>query len=143
MRMWLLIILFSVISTSCNNNTLAERKIKKTVITFLDAVEKKDGNKYKSLIYESEVYPGVISMEKKFFYKNYKKINSDVNLKENIKIKDTIFNGAKRKYVQYRIKNNNADYFQKPLIITFIFYDQIGYDKIYNHSIFDNMLDWE
>jgi len=122
---------------------LAERKIKKTVITFLDAVEKKDGNKYKSLIYESEVYPGVISMEKKFFYKNYKKINSDVNLKENIKIKDTIFNGAKRKYVQYRIKNNNADYFQKPLIITFIFYDQIGYDKIYNHSIFDNMLDWE
>ncbi len=143
MRIWILIILFSIISTSCNTKASAERKIKRTVISFLDAVEKKDGSKYKSLIYESEAYPGVISMEKKFFYKNYKRINSTIDLKENIKIKDTIFNGAKRKYVQYRIKNNNPDYFQKPLIITFIFYDQIGYDRICNHSIFDNMLDWE
>ncbi|MBL3550533.1 hypothetical protein [Chryseobacterium sp. KMC2] len=143
MRIWILIILFSVISTSCNSKASAERKIKKTVTSFLDAVEQKDGSKYQSLIYESESYPGVISMEKSFFYKNYKKINSNIDLKESIKIKDTIFNRAKRKYVQYHIKNNNPDYFQKPLIITFIFYDQIGYDKIYNHSIFDNMLDWE
>lgn len=143
MRIWILIILLSFISTSCNNKASTERKIKRTVTSFLDAVEKKDGSKYKSLIYESEAYPGVISMEMTFFYKNYKRINSNADLKQNIKIKDTIFNGAKRKYVQYHIKNNNPDYFQKPLIITFIFYDQIGYDKIYNHSIFDNMLDWE
>lgn len=141
MRIWI-IILLGVILTSCNTNDSAETKIRKTVISFLDAVEKKDGNKYKSLVYESQAYPGVISMEKKFFFENYKKIDSISDLKGNIKIKDTVFNGAKRKYVQYYVKNSNPNYFQKPLIITFIFYDKIGYDQIYNHSIFDNMLDW-
>lgn len=143
MRIWTLVVLLSITLTSCNTQASAERKIKRTVVSFLDAVEKKDGSKYTSLIYESEAYPGVISMEKRFFYKNYEKINSYVDLKKNIKIKDTVFNGAKRQYVQYYIRNSNPNYLQKPLIITFIFYDQIGYDQIYNHSIFDNMLDWE
>lgn len=143
LRNWVFVILVGVIFTSCNTKVSDESKIKKTLIIFFNALEKKDESKYNSLIYEYEAYPGVISMEKKFFYKNYNRINSSVNLKDNIKIKDTIFNGATRKYVQYRIKNKNQEYLQKPLIITFIFYDQIGYDQIYNHSIFDNMLDWE
>ena len=140
-KIFLLVVMISLIS--CNTETSAKRKITKTITNFLDAVEKNDGNEYKSLIYESEQYPGVISMEKSFFYKNYKKINSHINLKENIKIKDTVFNGAERKYVQYRIKNSNPNYLQNPLIITFIFYKQVGYDKIYNPSVLDNFLDWE
>lgn len=135
--------LIGTILMSCNTEASAKRKITKTVTKFWNAVEKNNGDEYKALIYESEKYPGVISMEKRFFNKNYKKINSYINLKENIKIKDTIFNGSKRKYVQYRIKNDNQNYVQKPLIITFIFYKQVGYDKIYNPSVLDNFLKWE
>ena len=128
---------------SCNTEASAKRKITKTVTDFWNAVEKNDGNEYKSLIYESEKYPGVISMERKFLNKNYNKINSYINLKENIKVKDTVFNGAKRQYVQYWIKNNKPNYTQKPLIITFIFYQQVGYDKVYNPSVLDDFLKWE
>lgn len=143
MKEIVLMFFFGFALLSCNTQASSERKIKKTVTSFLDAVEKNDGNTYKSLIYNSEQYPGVISMEKSFFNKNYKKINSYINLKENIKIKDTVFNGAKRKYVQYRIKNSNPNYSQKPLIITFIFYKQVGYDKINNPSVLDNFLKWD
>ncbi len=137
------ILLISLVLISCNTEASAKRKITKTVTNFWNAVEKNDGNEYKSLIYESEKYPGVISMERKFLNKNYNKINSYINLKENIKVKDTVFNGAKRQYVQYWIKNNKPNYTQKPLIITFIFYKQVGYDKVYNPSVLDDFLKWE
>lgn len=143
MRIKILICMLGVLLVSCNTQASKERKIRRTVTEFLDAVEKDDGSKYKSLIYESEQYPGVISMERKFLNKNYKKINSYINLKENIKIKDTIWAGAKMKYVQYRIKNNNPNYLRNPLLITFIFYDQKGYDKICNPGVLKNFLDWE
>ncbi|MDV7695863.1 hypothetical protein N6B72_02925 [Chryseobacterium soli] len=64
------ILLLGAILISCNTKISAERKIKQTVTEFLSAVEKDDGSKYKSLIYKSEVYPGVISMEKHFLQKN-------------------------------------------------------------------------
>ena len=143
MKTKIFILLISLMLVSCNTEASAKRKIANTVTNFLNAVEKNDVNEYKSLIYESEKYPGVISMERKFFNRNYKKINSYINLKENIKIKDTVFNGAKRKYVQYNIMNSNPNYLQKPLIITFIFYKQAGYDQIYNPSVLDNFLNWE
>ncbi|TXF77775.1 hypothetical protein [Chryseobacterium sp.] len=143
MRTIILIVWFSVSLLSCNTQTSKDRKIKRTVTEFLNAVEKNDANKYKSLIYESDLYPGVISMEKKFFNKNYNKINSIVDLKKNIQVKDTIFNTVKRQYVQYRIKNSNPDYLHKPLIITFMFYEQVGYDKIYNPGVLKNFLEWE
>lgn len=143
MKIKIFILLISVILVSCNTEASAKRKITKTVTNFWNAVEKNDGNEYKSLIYESEKYPGVISMERKFLNKNYNKINSYINLKENIKVKDTVFNGAKRQYVQYWIKNNKPNYTQKPLIITFIFYQQVGYDKVYNPSVLDDFLKWE
>ncbi|KFF12022.1 hypothetical protein IW15_10585 [Chryseobacterium soli] len=64
------ILLLGAILISCNTKISAERKIKQTVTEFLSAVEKDDGSKYKSLIYKSEEYPGVISMEKHFLQKN-------------------------------------------------------------------------
>ncbi|WP_299182880.1 hypothetical protein [uncultured Chryseobacterium sp.] len=143
MRIWILIVLFGVISTSCNTKVSAERKIKRTVTTFFSAVEKNSTNQCRDLIKDGHDAYGSIHMQVHFLNKNYKKINSYVNLKENIKVKDTIYVGSKMKYVQYRIKNNNPKYLEKPLTITFIFYDQTGYDKIFNSSVVENFLDWE
>ena len=50
-----------------NRMTRAQNVVNKA--DFLNALEKDDGSKYKSLIYESEEYPGVISMEKYFCIK--------------------------------------------------------------------------
>ncbi|KFF12021.1 hypothetical protein N6B72_02920 [Chryseobacterium soli] len=144
MRIKILLVLLGVILISCNTNSSAERKIKKTVTSFLDAVERDKPNECVNLIHDGSGSYGGIHMDVSFLYKHYKKINSEVDLKKNIKVKDTIYVGAKMKYVQYRIKNSNPNYLQKPLIITFIFYDQVGYDKIFNSSFLDNnMLNWE
>ncbi|MFP3596103.1 hypothetical protein [Chryseobacterium sp. SIMBA_029] len=103
MRIKILLVLLGITLISCNTKASAERKIKRTVTEFLSAVEKDDGSKYKSLIYESEEYPGVISMEKHFLHKNYIKINAIVNLRENIKIKDTIYKNGNMSNIILRI----------------------------------------
>ena len=135
--------MLGVLLISCNTQASKERKIRRTVTEFLDAVEKEKANQCTDLIKDGHNAYGSIHMQVHFLNKNYKKINSNVNLKKNIKVKDTIYVGAKMKYVQYRIKNNNPNYLQKPLIITFIFYDQTGYHKIFNSSFVENFLDWE
>ncbi|ROH98154.1 hypothetical protein [Chryseobacterium daecheongense] len=143
MRIWTLVVLLSITLTSCNTQASAERKIKRTVTSFLGAVEKNSTNQCADLIKDGHDAYGSIHMQVHFLHKNYKKINSYVNLKKNIKVKDTIYVGTKMKYVQYQIKNSNPNHLQKPLIITFIFYEQIGYDKIFNSSVVENFLDWE
>lgn len=142
MKIKIFTLLFGIILISCNTKASKEREIKKTVTKFLNAVERDDKKEGRELIYNSKHFYGGINMELSFFHKNYKKINSYIDLKNNIKVKDTIYLlGQKFKYVQYHIKNSNDSL--KPLMITFIFYDQVGYDKIYNCCIFNNMLDWE
>lgn len=144
MRIKILLVLLGAILISCNTKAKVERKIKTTVTSFLDAVEKDKLNECVNLIHDGGGSYGGIHMDVSFLYKNYKKINSRVDLKKNIIVKDTIYVGTKMKYVQYKIKNNNPNYSKKPLIITFIFYDQVGYDKIFNSSFLNNnMLDWE
>ncbi len=143
MRTKILTILFGILLISCNTEASAKREITKTVTSFLDAVEKNNTNQCRDLIKDGHDSYGSIHMQVRFLNKNYKKINSYVNLKESIKVKDTVYVGAKMKYVQYRVKNSNPNYLQKPLTITFVFYKHNGYDKISNSFFLDNFLDWE
>lgn len=136
-------ILLSILLVSCNTQASRERKIKQTVTEFLDAVEKNSTNQCRDLIKDGDNSYGSLHMQVRFLNKNYKKINSYVNLKNSIKVKDTLFLGAKMNYVQYYIKNSKPNYTQKPLIITFMFYKDAGYDKIFNSNFLDNFLDWE
>jgi len=141
--MKIFILLISAVLISCNTKASAERKIKKTVTNFWNAVERKKVSQCIDLIKDGQDYYGSINMQVSFLNKNYKKINSYINLKENINVKDTVYVGAKMKYVQYRIKNSKPNYTQHPLLITFIFYDQTGYDKVFNSAFTDNFLKWE
>lgn len=143
MRAIILIILFGFALFSCNTQATKERKIKKTVTKFWNAVEHKKVSQCVDFVKDGHDYYGGIHMQVSFLNKNYKKINSYINLKENVKIKDTVYVGAKMKYVQYCIKNSKPNYTQKPLLITFIFYDQAGYDKIFNSVFTENFLNWE
>ncbi|MFC0346036.1 hypothetical protein [Epilithonimonas hispanica] len=136
-------LLISLLLFSCNTQAIKERKIKKTVENILNAIEKNSTNQCMDLIKDSKGSYGSINMQVHFLNRNYKKINSQIDLRENIKVKDTIYVGAKMQYVQYKVVNNNANYVEKPLLITFIFYDQEGYDKIFNSSFVENFLDWE
>lgn len=135
--------MLSLVLLSCNTQASRERKIKQTVTEFLNAVEKDKTNQCRDLIKDGHNSYGSIHMQVRFLNRNYKKINSYVNLKNNIKVKDTLFFGAKMNYVQYYVQNNKSNYKQKPLIITFMFYKEIGYNKIFNSNFVENFLDWE
>lgn len=132
-----------ILLVSCNTNSSANTKIKKTVISFLNGIEKGNTNQCRDLIHNGHEYYGSIHMQVHFLNKNYKKINSYIDLKKNINIKDTVYSGAKMKYVQYDIKNDDPKKDRKPLIITFIFYNEVGYDKIFNSFFVENILEWQ
>ncbi len=55
-----------------------------------------------------------------------------------------MFAENKQKYVQYTIKKeNDTTYLKKPLIITFMFYRPVGFNKIYNPVILENHIGWD
>ncbi|CAA7386371.1 hypothetical protein [Chryseobacterium fistulae] len=144
---YILVILFLLNINCCVNQTKKdEKQIKKTVIQYFKAFKENDLHTYNSLIYNSDNYPGITASELFFLNKNYNKINSRENLLDNIKIKDTtdIIPSVKMKYVQYVYKNEkDSNNMKKPLIITLMFYKQIGFNKIYQPVILQNHIGWD
>ena len=140
-----LILIFFSISCCVNQQQKDEEQIKNTVKEYWKAVKADDLEKCKSLIDNSETFSGGIQGEFYFLQKNYGKINPNDILLQNIKVKDTTSTipSIKLKYVQYIIKEkNDPDNLKKPLIITYLFYDRIGYDKIFNASTLQNHIGW-
>jgi hypothetical protein len=135
-----LIFLYSCTNTQRNPE---EGEIKKTVANFWKSVDENNLNEYTKMIYDSENYPGVTSSELFFLHKHRDLINKQQRLK-NIKIKDTIgfVPNVKLKYVQYKyFKDSNKS--KEPLIITLMFYESIGLNKIYNPVILQNHIGWD
>lgn len=129
-----------------NQKQKDQEEIKQTVKNYFSAVKANDLEKCKFLIEDSENYSGVIQGEFNFLHKNYDEINPNDVLLRNILIKDTLvtFTNEKEKYVQYIIKNDkNPNNLKKPLIITFMFYKPVGYDKIFNRIILQNHIGWD
>jgi len=139
-------ILVILLSTSCvNQKEKDEQQIKNTVREYWKAVKENDLQKCNSLIEDSETYFGGIQGQFYFLQKNYDKINPNDILLKNIKVKDTTATipSVKLKYVQYFIKDqNDPNNLKKPLIITYLFYKEIGYNKIFNASILQNHIGW-
>lgn len=134
------------ISCCVNQKKKDEEQIKETVTKYWKAVKENDLKSYNSLIYDSENYPGVTASELFFLNKNYDVINSKENVLNNIRIKDTtdIIPSVKMKYVQYTYKKkNDSNNLKKPLIITLMFYKQMGLDKIYYPVILQNHIGWD
>jgi len=144
---YITIILFLLSISSCvNQRKKDDEQIKNTITEYLKAVKENDLQKCKSLIEDGETYSGGIQGQFYFLQKNYERINPNNVLLKNIKIKDTIgtIPSVKLKYVQYTIKKDNDNtYLKKPLIITFMFYKPVGYDKIFNASILQNHIGWD
>ena len=102
-------------------------------------MEKGEFNQSVTLFHDGDSYSGALHM---YFYKlkkHYKYLNDEKKFKENIRIKDTIYIGQKMKYVQYYIKDKKQN--KQPLIITFIFWKENGYDNIYSTK-FENLIKW-
>ncbi|SEG62796.1 hypothetical protein SAMN05421847_3019 [Halpernia humi] len=117
----------------------AEKQIKKTVSEYWTLMEKGEFNQSVKLFHDGESYSGGLHM---YFYKlqkHYKYLNEEKKFKENIIVKDTTYIGQKMKYVQYYIKDKKQK--KPPLIITFIFWKENGYDNIYSTK-FENLLEW-
>ncbi|ASW73628.1 hypothetical protein IQ37_19325 [Chryseobacterium piperi] len=134
------------ISCCVNQKKKDEEQIKNTVKEYLKAVKENDLQKVYGLIDDSDTFFGGIQGEFYFLKKNYDKINPNNILLKNIKVKDTVVTFAqnKQKYVQYVIKKeNDSNYLKKPLIITFMFYKPVGYNKIYNSVILQNHIGWD
>lgn len=134
------------ISCCVNQKKKNEEQIKETVTKYWKAVKENDLQTYNSLIYDSENYPGVTASELFFLNKHYNTINSKEKFLNNIKIKDTtdIIPSVKMKYVQYTYnKENDINNLKKPLIITLMFYKQMGFDKIYYPVILQNHIGWD
>lgn len=138
-----------LLSISCcvNQKEKDEDQIKNTVKKYWKAVKENNLPLYRSMIYDSEKYPGVTSSELFFLNKHYDYVNSKKNPLTNIKIKDTtdiFMPSVKMKYVQYVYKNeNDSNNLKKPLIITFLFYKPNGLNKIYNPGILQNHIGWD
>jgi len=134
------------ISSCINQSQEDEVQIKKTVKQFWKAVENNDLEKCKNLIEDSETFDGIIQSDIYFLHKNYKKINPNNILLNNIKIKDTtgIVPSLKLKYVQYIIPTkDDPDNVKKDLIITLMFNQTVGYNKIFNPTILENNIGWD
>ncbi|AYZ36302.1 hypothetical protein EGY07_12295 [Chryseobacterium indologenes] len=141
-----LILILLSISCCVNQKQKDEEEIKNTIREYWKAVKTNDLQKCNSLIYDNETFFGVIQGEFYFLHDNYNKVNPNDILLKNIKIKDTVvmFAENKQKYVQYTIKKeNDTTYLKKPLIITFMFYRPVGFNKIYNPVILENHIGWD
>lgn len=141
-----LVLLLLSISCCVNQKKKDEEQIKETVTKYWKAVKENDLQSYNNLIYDSENYPGVTASELFFLNKHYDAINSKENFLNNIRIKDTtdIIPSVKMKYVQYTYKKeNDSNNLKKPLIITLMFYKQMGLDKIYYPVILQNHIGWD
>ncbi|MBC7749471.1 MAG: hypothetical protein H7Z76_13010 [Methylotenera sp.] len=142
----LFFLLFFFTISCVNQKQKDQEEIKQTVKNYFNAVKANDLEKCKLLIEDSENYLGVIQGEFNFLHKNYDEINPNDVLLRNILVKDTLitFTNEKEKYVQYIIKNDkNPNNLKKPLIITFMFYKPVGYDKIFNRVILENHIGWD
>ncbi|MDC8102343.1 hypothetical protein [Chryseobacterium rhizosphaerae] len=141
------LVLISLSTNSCvNQKKKDEEQIKNTVREYWKAVKNNDLPAYNNLIDNAENYPGVTASELNFLHKNYRIINPNEKLLNNIKIKDTtiMFAENKQKYVQYIIvKKNDPDNVKKDLIITLMFYKPIGFNKIYSPVILENHIGWD
>lgn len=142
----IILIFISVISIlSCNvskNND--NEQIKKTVIQYFNSIKENDSLQYRKLIYFSDKFPGGTSSDLFFLHKNFSKINPNNILLKNIKVKDT-FNLVKKKYVMFTFKKNNSKPFEynQDLKMYLLFWNEVGYDKIYEIYIIGNMPEWE
>lgn len=138
------IVILLSISCCVNQKKKDEEQIKETVTKYWKAVKENDLHSYNSLVFNSENYPGVTASELFFLNKHYDAINSKEDFLNNIKIKDTtdIIPGVKMKYVQYTYKKKTNN-LKKPLIITLMFYKQMGFEKIYYPVILQNHIGWD
>ena len=137
------ILLASVLSCNISKNNDNEQ-IKKTVISYFNAIKKNDSIEYGKLIYHSNELPGDTSSDLFFLHNNYSKINPNNILLKNIKVKDT-FNMVEKKYVEFTFKKANPKPFEynQDLKMYLLFWKEVGYDKIYEMYIIGNMPEWE
>ena len=141
-------ILLVLLNISCcvNQKQKDEEQIKDTINKYWHSVKENNVKECLSLFEDVENYSGVVQSDLFFLNKNYDKINPNNILLKNIKIKDTtvMFAENKQKYVQYMIKKeNDTTYLKKPLIITFMFYKPVGYNKIFNRAVLQNSSNWD
>lgn len=134
------------ISCCINQKKKDEEQIKDTVTKYWKAVKEDKVEECLNLFEDVENYEGGVQSDIYFLHKNYDKINPNDILLKNIKVKDTVvmFAQNKQKYVQYVIKKeNDSNYMKKPLIITFMFYKPVGYNKIFNRAVLQNHIGWD
>lgn len=139
---YILGILFLLNINCCvNQKKKDEEQIKDTVTKYWKAVKENKVEECLNLFEDVENYKGGVQSDIYFLHKNYDKINPNDILLKNIRVKDTVvmFSQNKQKYVQYIIKKeNDSNCLKKPLIITFMFYKPVGYNKIFNRTILQN-----
>lgn len=143
----LYLVLFLFYTGCVSQEQKDKEQIKKTVLKYWKAVRENNLPMYNSLIYDAENDPGVTASELFFLNKHYNEINSKKDLLNSIKVKDTtdiFMPSIKMKYVQYVYKKeNDTNNLKKPLIITFLFFKPVGFDKIHNPGTLQNHIGWD
>ncbi len=125
---------------SCDSEKKNDEKMRKVVENFFLTVKENKIEDVPSLFYENDIFFGAIKADAFFINKHYQELKIDALVKQ-MKIKDTtsIIPSQKQKYIQFTIKKSDDNL---PIIITFIFDEMNGFDKISSPSVLQNQMYW-
>lgn len=137
--------LFNLIFTlfllfSCNSENENDDKMRKVVEDYFSTIKENKIEEIPSLFYENDIFSGAIKADAFFISKHYQELKIDALVKQ-IKIKDTtsIIPSQKQKYVEFLIKKDDD---HLPIIMTFIFDEMYGFNKIASPNVLQNQMYW-
>lgn len=114
--------------------------MKSVVKQYFSLVKENKTDDIPNLFWESDIFSGAIKSDAFFINKHYDELRID-DLVNQMKIKDTtsIIPSQKQKYIQFTIKKNEDNL---PIIMTFIFDEMYGFDKITSPNVLQNQMYW-
>lgn len=131
---------FLIIFNSCDSKSTDNEKMKKKVKDYFSLIKDNKIEEIPSLFDDDGIFTGAIKSEAFFINKHYKELKIDQFL-EHIKIKDTvsIIPSQKQKYIEFTFRKSED---HLPVIMTFIFDEMNGFNKIYSPNILQNQMYW-
>ena len=135
------IFLFLALTGCTDQKKKDEEQIKETVQKFWTAVQNNDEEGYLSLIENSGgEYRLAMLDQLHYLNRNYSKINQKIKA-QGIQIKDTNELGPSQKAVEYLFDKPGTTV--EPLTVKLFFFQEQGYQTIFNIRILGNLPEWE
>lgn len=129
-----------ILLNSCSSKSNDNEEMSNVLKHYFSLVKDNKIEEIPNLFEDDDVFSGAIRSDAFFINKHYDELMIDQFL-ENIKIKDTvsIIPSQKQKYIEFTFRKSED---HLPVIMTFIFDEKNGFNKIYSPNILQNQVYW-